>query len=68
MHDVDRHVEHLGDADRTPNYSDLKAWRDSGERTSMVVPLVAGGRILGALHIGTELTQAFGFEVNLQAC
>ena len=58
-------VYHLSDADRTPNYADLKAWRESGERTAMVVPLVAGGRILGSLHIGTELTQAFGFEEQL---
>src|SRR5258708_3883981 len=58
-------VYHLSDAERTPNYVDLRAWRESGERTTLVVPLQAGGRVIGSLHMGSELTQAFGFEEQL---
>jgi PAS domain S-box-containing protein len=58
-------IYHLADADRTPDFVDLKAWRDSGERTTMLVPLVAGGRVLGVLHMGSELASAFGFEEQL---
>src|SRR5579859_4282599 len=58
-------VYHLADAERTPNYVDLRTWRDSGERTTLVVPLQAGGRVIGSLHMGSELTQAFGFEEQL---
>jgi len=58
-------VYHLTDAERTPKFADLKIWRESGERTALVVPLFAGGRVLGALHMGSELAEAFGFEEQL---
>ncbi len=44
------------------DYSDLQRWHRLGERTSLVVPLITGGICLGALHLGSDLAQAFGFE------
>ncbi|HRE46489.1 MAG TPA: GAF domain-containing protein [Aggregatilineales bacterium] len=52
-------------AEIVPEYTDLTGWRAEGERTSLVVPMVAGGRAVGALHMGSELAQAFGFESQL---
>ncbi len=43
-------------------YIDLSEWHGQGERTTLIVPLVAGGVTLGAMHLGSELSQAFGFE------
>ncbi len=65
FHSGEAKVYHLIDAERIPDYSDLKTWRDSGERTTMIVPMVAGGRALGAIHMGSELAEAFGFEEHL---
>lgn len=42
-------------------YQDLHDWSAGGERTSLIMPLIAGGERLGALHIGSDLVQAFGF-------
>ncbi len=58
-------VYHLGESEQVPRYLDLKAWRDAGERTSLIVPLVAGGRTIGTLQMGSELAHAFGFEEQL---
>ena len=65
FHSGEAKVYHLIDVERIPDYSDLKAWRDSGERTTMIVPMLAGGRALGAIHMGSELAEAFGFEEHL---
>ncbi|MBZ0299855.1 MAG: GAF domain-containing protein [Anaerolineae bacterium] len=43
------------------NYDDLRDWHTNGERTSLVMPVAAGGERLGALHIGSDLVHAFGF-------
>ncbi|MCC6803614.1 MAG: GAF domain-containing protein, partial [Anaerolineae bacterium] len=43
-------------------FSDLRGWHAAGERTSLIVPLITGGIVLGAMHLGSDLTQAFGFE------
>ena len=43
------------------DYTDLQDWYAQGERTSLVLPLVAGGEPLGALHMGSDLVEAFGF-------
>jgi GAF domain-containing protein len=58
-------VYHLTDESVASEYTDLQAWRESGERTALLVPLVAGGRVIGALHMGSELAEAFGFEEQL---
>ncbi len=47
------------------DFEDLLRWRSEGERTSLVVPMIAGGRIVGAMHMGSELARAFGFETQL---
>ncbi len=54
--------DYLYSADDTSAYEDLQMWRAAGERTSLLVPLIAGGICLGAMHIGSDLVQAFGFE------
>jgi GAF domain-containing protein len=51
--------------DEASDFVDLKAWRENGERTSLVVPMVAAGHVVGALHMGSELADAFGFEAQL---
>jgi PAS domain S-box-containing protein len=47
------------------NFGDLAAWYDTGERSTLVVPMIAGGQAMGALRLGSELENAFGFEENL---
>ncbi|MEP7284202.1 MAG: GAF domain-containing protein [Chloroflexota bacterium] len=64
-HEAVARVYHLSESENTANYTDLKAWRDSGERTTLIVPMVAGGRVIGTLHMGSELANAFGFEDQL---
>ncbi len=44
------------------SYSDLSAWYEAGERTTMIVPLMTGGQHLGVWHLGSELAEAFGFS------
>ncbi|MBL8130327.1 MAG: GAF domain-containing protein [Anaerolineae bacterium] len=33
---------------------DLARWREQGEKVSLVLPLIAGGLVLGAMHLGSE--------------
>ncbi|MBI1258545.1 MAG: GAF domain-containing protein, partial [Chloroflexi bacterium] len=54
--------DYLYGIDDPDNYEDLATWHTLGERTSLIVPLITGGICLGAMHIGSDLTQAFGFE------
>ncbi len=54
--------DYLYDLTDQPEYTDLRTWRAEGERTSLVVPLITGGICLGAMHLGSDLTQAFGFD------
>ncbi|MDX2139511.1 MAG: GAF domain-containing protein [Chloroflexota bacterium] len=35
-------------------FDDVRAWRAEGERVTMIVPLLAGGLCLGALHLGSD--------------
>ncbi len=42
--------------------SDLRAWWDAGEFTSMLVPMVAGGSLMGILALNSELSHSFGFD------
>ncbi|HVO42118.1 MAG TPA: GAF domain-containing protein, partial [Aggregatilineales bacterium] len=58
-------VYHYADIDRIPAWVDLNEWHNSGERTTMVVPMVTGGHVLGVLHMGSELVHAFGFDEQL---
>ncbi len=45
--------------------ADLRAWYGAGERSSLIVPMIAGGQPVGALHLGTELAGAPGFAEHL---
>ncbi len=64
-YDATGRVYHQDDLASGAEYEDLQAWRASGERTSLVVPLIAGGRAVGVLHMGSELISAFGFDEQL---
>jgi len=50
------------DMTETEPYDDLRSWQAEGERTSLIVPLITGGLVLGSMHIGSNLVNAFGFE------
>ena len=52
---------HSGDPDMR-DLEDLRSWSLQGERTALLVPLVSGGVVLGALHIGSDLEEAVGFD------
>ncbi len=41
---------------------DLQAWYTQGERSTLVVPMIAGGQVIGAMHLGSELENAFGYQ------
>jgi PAS domain S-box-containing protein len=45
---------YLADDEAVRHYDDLKAWYARGEVSSLLLPLVAGGECLGALHIGSH--------------
>ena len=55
------------DSDRalSATYVDLAAWRAEGEYTSLVVPLIAGGRTAGVLHLGSDRDDLAVFEAQL---
>ena len=36
------------------SYDDLKAWHGRGEKSSLILPLIAGGECLGAMHFGSD--------------
>ncbi len=54
------HLYHQGD-DEVSRSDDLSAWYATGEHTSLIVPLIAGGEHLGAMHLGSDLVDAYGF-------
>ncbi len=47
-------------------YRDLDAWYAAGERTTLIVPTIVAGQSVGALHLGSEIENAFGFRENLE--
>ncbi len=46
-------------------YTDLHEWYESGERSTLLVPMTSAGQIVGVLRLGSELANAFGFQENL---
>jgi PAS domain S-box-containing protein len=58
--DLQDYLYHTGEPS-VDTYEDLREWHAGGERTSLIMPLIAGGERLGALHLGSDLVQAFGF-------
>jgi PAS domain S-box-containing protein len=55
------YLYYAGDED-IAKYDDLRMWHQGGERTSLVIPLLAGGETIGAMHLGSDLEKAFGFN------
>ncbi|GAB4550321.1 MAG: hypothetical protein OHK0023_16080 [Anaerolineae bacterium] len=55
----------LTDESVVSEFSDLRQFRELGERTALIVPMIAGGRAVGSLHMGSELAEAFGFREQL---
>jgi PAS domain S-box-containing protein len=52
---LDEHKEHLyivGEADEH-RFTDVVSWQANGEKVSLVLPLITGGELLGAIHIGS---------------
>jgi PAS domain S-box-containing protein len=43
-------------------YDDLRRWHQEGERTTLLLPLAAGGETLGVLHIGSQQERAFSSQ------
>jgi len=50
-----------GDED-IAQYEDLKTWHAQGEHTSLIIPLMTGGKALGAIHIGSSQTDTAAFD------
>jgi PAS domain S-box-containing protein len=59
--DSQDYLYYAGDRE-TGRYEDLKAWNQAGERTTLIVPMIAGGETVGAVHLGSDLVKAFGFN------
>lgn len=51
----ERH-EHLYtlDDDEDHRFADLLSWQAQGEKVSLILPLITGGELLGAIHIGSS--------------
>ncbi|HYO87158.1 MAG TPA: GAF domain-containing protein, partial [Candidatus Limnocylindrales bacterium] len=50
------------DSDHPSPYTDLRSWHAEGERTSLFLPLLAGGMRLGVMHIGSNQTDTTGLD------
>ncbi len=48
--------------DNAPEFEDLRSLRHLGERTTLVLPLITGGLVLGAMHIGSDGDDAETFN------
>ncbi len=53
----------VGDED-VDFYDDLMRWRENGEQTSLVLPLMTGGKIFGAVHFGSNTKNVQQFVDN----
>jgi GAF domain-containing protein/sensor histidine kinase regulating citrate/malate metabolism len=53
---------YLSDDTINIEFDDLRAWRGLGERTSLIAPLITGGLVLGALHIGSNTSRERDYE------
>lgn len=50
----------IGAATSFEAYEDLPTWAAEGERMMLMVPMIAGGKALGVLRLGSELGGSFG--------
>jgi PAS domain S-box-containing protein len=47
------------------NLDDLKAWYKQGEKSTLILPLIAGGECLGVMHLGSDIEDSMNaFEVR----
>jgi PAS domain S-box-containing protein len=58
-------VYRQNDLTRSEELTDLAAWNTAGEQVVMVVPMIAGGRSVGALHIGATTGEVTNFDSQL---
>ncbi len=43
-------------------FMDVQTWHNHGERTSLIIPLMTGGKALGAMHIGSQQADTAAFD------
>lgn len=55
------HTFDLVRTESTEIYNDLTTWSVEGERSVLMVPMIAGGEVIGILHLGSALDQSFRF-------
>ncbi len=56
-----RHEElYILGEDHEHRFADVLSWQAAGEKVSLVIPLVTGGELLGAIHIGS----ASSYDIN----
>ncbi len=58
------HVYLLGEDETDIPYQDLAEWYAQRDRSSLIVPMTVGGIVVGVLHMGSELNNAFGFDTR----
>lgn len=46
--------EHLYVIGETVRFQDVMSWQAQGEQVSLIMPLITGGELLGAIHIGSD--------------
>ncbi|MFW5772225.1 MAG: GAF domain-containing protein, partial [Phototrophicaceae bacterium] len=54
------YLYHASDA-AASDYEDLRAWVESGEQTSLVLPMLTGGECMGTVHLGSNQPDEAGF-------
>ncbi|GAB4575329.1 MAG: GAF domain-containing protein [Anaerolineae bacterium] len=55
-------VHYFGEEPPDTPYQDVQDWWQAGERTVMLVPMMVGGGVVGVIHLGSELSRAYGFD------
>ncbi|MGJ3240167.1 MAG: GAF domain-containing protein [Anaerolineae bacterium] len=50
---------HIDDKESAEKYDDIKNWFMQDEETTLYMPMVSAGEILGVMHIGSNLPNAF---------
>jgi PAS domain S-box-containing protein len=50
------------DDEAIAQYDDLRTLHEAGEKTSLILPMMTGGEILGVVHIGTNTVDKVGLD------
>lgn len=61
LQEMKTHTFDLVRTESTEIYGDLQTWSSEGERSVLMVPMIAGGEAIGILHLGSALDQSFRF-------